>query len=96
MTELLKCPFCGNDALAMQWNFDATAQCQTCGAHHIRPTVEKAIEAWNIRTETDLLAALETTLDEALGWYDDCRGDECTEPWVAQARDAIEKAKHHD
>lgn len=41
----------------------------------------------------DLLFALKKTLEEALGWYDECRGGEPDEPWVAEARAAISKAE---
>jgi hypothetical protein len=57
-----------------------------------KATVEelRRIDAIN----AELLAALKETLEEGIGWYDECRGDGAEElDWVIRARAAIPSTK---
>ena len=53
MTELKPCPFCGGDILTVWWESDmCRIRCKNCNTKGPwKVTEEKAIEAWNRRTE---------------------------------------------
>ena len=57
--ELLPCPFCGGEALLVGTFHSYVVACSQCEAHskqvwHIVDMKEKAIAAWNTRTNTNI------------------------------------------
>ncbi len=51
-SELMRCPFCGGDAIGLRTHYDYVIKCQCCTAQtSFHKTEEDAKAAWNRRVQ---------------------------------------------
>jgi hypothetical protein len=70
MTELKRCPFCGDDIIDVAWSGEWKVACWNCGLvlhESEKDMIDRAIEIWNHRPIEDELNARIKELEHVMG-----------------------------